>query len=430
VKVLLIAYEFPPILAAQSLRWLHLANELVAQGVQVEVLCPDVAPNPSFPLPLDCRVLVHRVWPGPFIGLGECASRRATVQRAIIGGPSTSVAQRKLSLLSQGYSIARKLLNRVVYPDIRSEWYFFARRKIKQLLNNNHYDIVLSSHEPAVDIFLGFYAKKLNIPWIVDLGDPLLTPYSPPWRRSIDLRVERCIVLRADHLVVTDDKVIELLVERHGSFLQEKSSTISQGFPAAVSEKIRNSNAKFSICFTGTFYADFRSPAQLATALRAVEDLNFQFHIIGNNDRFKKIFEGIRGVEFLGQKNHAECLAQQRKADLLINIGNVQNYQIPGKIYEYLGSGTPILHIQTSQSTDPGAALIHQTKAGVVVKNEYQEIAHALTTIHEKWMHDPEALLHGRDEGLIQSHTWEEKGKQYKKVLSSVAGKFLKEHGW
>lgn len=425
MKVLLIAYEFPPILAAQSLRWLHLANELVAQGVQVEVLCPDVAPNPSFPLPLDRRVLTHRVWPGPFIGLGEYASKRAAARRAMTDGLSPSVAPRKLSLLSRGYGIARDLLNRVVYPDVRSEWYFFARRKIKQLLVNNRYDIVLSSHEPAVDIFLGFYAKKMKLPWIVDLGDPLLTPYSPSWRRSIDLRVERRIVRHADHLVVTDDKVIELLVERHGSFLQEKSSTISQGFPAQISIERRHANAKFSICFTGNFYADFRNPAQLATALRAVEGLNFQFDIIGNNGRFKNLFEGVQGVEFLGQKNHGECLARQRKADLLINIGNVQNYQIPGKIYEYLGSGTPILHIQTSQSTDPGADLIKQTKAGVVVRNESQEIAHALTMLHQKWMHDPEALLHDRDEMLIQSHTWEQKGQQYKKVLSGVAGKFL-----
>ena len=423
MKLLLIAYEFPPILAAQSLRWLHLANELVAQGVQVEVLCPNVAPNPSFPLPLDRRVLTHRVWPGPFIGLGEYASRRAAARRAMTDGSSPTVALRKLSPLSRVYGIARDFLNHVVYPDIRSEWYFLARRKLKQLLRKNNYDIVLSSHEPAVDIFVGFYAKKMKIPWIVDLGDPLLTPYSPPWRRSIDLRLERRIMHGADHLVVTDDKVIELLVERHGSFLQEKSSTISQGFPAAVSTERRSANAKFSICFTGNFYADFRNPAQLATALRALEDLDFQFQIIGNNDRFKPLFEGIRGVEFLGQKSHGECLARQRKADLLINIGNVQNYQIPGKIYEYLGSGTPILHIQTSQSADPGASLINRAKAGVVVNNESQAIAHALTILHQKWMDDPEALLHDRDEMLIQSHTWEQKGRKYKKVLFSVAGK-------
>jgi len=420
VKVLLIAYEFPPILAAQSLRWLHLANELVAQGVQIEVICPDIAPNPAFPLLLDRRVITHRVWPGPFIGLGEYAAKRAAAQSASADAPSPAAGPVRLSLLARSYGIARDLLNRVVYPDIRSEWYFFARKKLKQLLAANHYDLVLSSHEPAVDIFLGFYAKKVKLPWVVDLGDPLLTPYSPRWRRAIDLRVERRIMRHADHLVVTDDKVIELLAERHGSYLRGKLSTISQGFPGSKPAERRGVNTRFSICFTGNFYSDFRNPAQLAEALRALDGIDFSFQIIGNNGRFKPLFEGVQGVEFLGQKNHSECLAWQRRADLLINIGNVQNYQIPGKIYEYLGSGTSILHIQTSDSTDPGAVLIKQTKAGVVVKNDSQDIVNALNTLHAQWMHDPSALVGGRDEALIQNHTWNQKAKRYQAVLSTL----------
>ena len=422
MKVLLIAYEFPPILAAQSLRWLHLANELVAHEVQIEVICPDIAPNPAFPLLLDPRVTTHRVWPGPFIGLGEYAAKRAAEQSSVSSGAASAAPSPspKLSLLSRGYGIARDLLNRVVYPDIRSEWYFFARKKLRQLLAANQYDIVLSSHEPAVDIFVGFYAKKVKLPWVVDLGDPLLTPYSPNWRKGIDLRVERRIMRHADHLVVTDDKVIELLVERHGPHLRDKLSTISQGFPGSKPAERRSVNTRFSICFTGNFYSDFRNPAQLAEALRALDGIDFSFQIIGNNGRFKPLFEGVQGVEFLGQKNHSECLAWQRRADLLINIGNVQNYQIPGKIYEYLGSGTSILHIQTSDSTDPGAVLIQQTKAGVVVKNDSQEIANALNTLHAQWMHDPSALVGGRDEALIQNHTLNQKAKRYQAVLSTL----------
>lgn len=420
MKVLLIAYEFPPILAAQSLRWLHLANELVAQGVHIEVLCPDIAPNPTFPLALDPRIVTHRVWPGPFIGLGEYAAKRAAAQSAAAKDSSSAAAPAPLSLLSRGYGIARDLLNRVVYPDIRSEWYFFARKKLKQLLTTNHYDIVLSSHEPAVDIFLGFYAKKVKLPWVVDLGDPLLTPYSPPWRRAIDLRVERRIMRHADHLVVTDDKVIELLVERHGALMRAKLSTVSQGFPAAVCIAPRRANTRFSICFTGNFYSDFRNPEQLAEALRALQGIDFSFQIIGNNGRFKPVFDGIHGVDFMGQRSHSDCLELQRRADLLINIGNVQNYQIPGKIYEYLGSGTPVLHIQTSDSTDPGAVLINQTRAGVVVKNDAQDIARALCSLHAQWIHDPSALVLGRDEILVQSHTWTNKAKQYQALLSRL----------
>src|SRR5690606_3006133 len=101
-----------------------------------------------------------------------------------------SLSAAKTALLSRAYGVARDMLNHVIYPDVRSEWYFFARKKLRLLLATNKYDFIVSSHEPFVDIFLGFFIRKKGIPWIVDLGDPLLTPYSPYWRRAIDLRVE------------------------------------------------------------------------------------------------------------------------------------------------------------------------------------------------------------------------------------------------
>ncbi len=420
MKILLIAYEFPPILAAQSLRWLHLGNELVGMDVHLEVLCPDMAPNQAFPLHLDDRVITHRVWPGPFIGLGEYAAKRSTSTPSRQEEAFVSRYLHKHSLLSRVYGIARDVLNRAVYPDIRSEWYFFARKKLQLLLASNQYDFVVSSHEPAIDIFLGFYAKKKGIFWIVDLGDPLLTPYSPSWRRAIDLRVERRIMRQADHVVVTDDKVIDLLAQRHGREIREKLSTISQGFPAAPPVLRVNSNARFTVCFTGNFYSDFRNPEQLAQALRSIKDIDFCFYIIGNNSRFKPAFEDIRGVQFLGQKNHADCLDWQRCSDLLINIGNVQDYQIPGKIYEYLGSGTPILHIQMSKSADPGAALIEETGAGVVVRNNAKDIALTIRNLHCQWERNPDVLLKGRRETLIQSHAWSNKAMMYRQLFNRL----------
>lgn len=422
MKILLIAYEFPPILAAQSLRWFHLANELVAQGIHMEVLCPDIAPNQAFPLKLDPRIMTYRVWPGPFIGLGEYAAKRAAAQPVALRGESAIEVSAKLSLLSRGYGIARDLLNRVVYPDIRSEWYFFARSKLKQLLAANKYDLVLSSHEPAVDVFLGFHAKKKGFPWIVDLGDPLLTPYSPSWRRAVDLRVERHIVRRADHLVVTDDKVIDLLVKRHGDGLRGKLTTISQGFSAVLPRLHEPRNVRFTVCFTGNFYSDFRNPAQLAEALRRMRGVNFGFYVIGNNGRFKELFEGVQGVEFLGQKSHSECLEWQRCSDLLINIGNVQGYQIPGKIYEYLGSGKPVLHIKTSIDDDPGAALIEQARAGVVVQNDAGDIALAFEKIYQIWLKNSGEFFLKRDEDLIGRHTWVNKAESYRRLFYSVGG--------
>ena len=46
LRILLIAYEFPPSPSPQSLRWAYLANRLVAAGHDVHVLAPDIGDGP------------------------------------------------------------------------------------------------------------------------------------------------------------------------------------------------------------------------------------------------------------------------------------------------------------------------------------------------------------------------------------------------
>ncbi len=57
MKILLVAYEFPPILAAQALRWFYLSNELAKLGVNVHVICPDISAEHAFPMDLDGRIV-------------------------------------------------------------------------------------------------------------------------------------------------------------------------------------------------------------------------------------------------------------------------------------------------------------------------------------------------------------------------------------
>ena len=45
-----------------------------------------------------------------------------------------------------------------------------------KLLQKNTYEYIISSYEPGVTILAGSLLKK-NSKWIVDLGDPVLTPY-------------------------------------------------------------------------------------------------------------------------------------------------------------------------------------------------------------------------------------------------------------
>lgn len=423
MKVLLIAYEFPPVLAAQSLRWFYLANGLAGAGVQVHVVCPDMPAAAPFPVGFHSAVVTHRVWAGPFVGISQGLALRAS-SGVQVQAASGALHHRPWSL--RAYQVARRVLDALVYPDVRTEWYPFARAKVNELLASGGFDAVISSHEPAVDLFVGLFAKRrYGLPWVVDMGDPLLTPYSPWWRRRLDLHVERRIVRQADAVWVTTSKVADLLAHRHGADIQARFVVIPQGFPvktSAGSDRSARTGAKMTLLFTGTFYRSFRNPEQLALSLRQLVDLPISFIVVGDNSAFASLFQGLPDVQFLGKRDHFDCLDLQRNADVLVNLGNVQDFQVPGKVYEYLGAGAPILHIQTGPA-DSSAELITLTGAGVVVQNQADTIAQALRRLHALWQGGNRAAAGGRRQDLIAEHAWPKRVERCLQSLRAVCAR-------
>lgn len=420
MRILVIAYEFPPIIAAQSLRWFYLAQELARIGVEVHVLCSSFpALDESCPVNFEPGIFLHRVWPGPFVGLSQRLVR-ATRSNAITGTLDTGNTQ---PFLLQSYRLTRKLLDQLLFPDLRTEWYPFACRRLHQLLINCRFDAVISSHEPGVDLLLGLWAQKqFKIKWIADLGDPILTPYSPSWRRKIDGWLENRVLRQADGVVLTNDRVSQLLCERHQfTDVSNKLVCIPQGFPKHQPFDHPKTNLLstgiMNIVFTGTFYHDFRNPLQFALALKDLCVNDIMMTVIGDNLDFIPTFAGISNVRFLGKINHFECLAAQREADLLLNIGNLQSYQLPGKIFEYLGAGKPILHIQTSED-DTGSDLVQELDAGLVVKNDCMAIMNGLQHLLELWRNHKLAQSFSPNPTAIAQYSWSARAKALLQFLT------------
>ncbi len=417
LRILLIAYEYPPVVAAQSLRWFYLSNELAGLGVEIQVLCPSFTALPAFPVPLHAGIVEHRVWPGPFIGLTQwLARRRGDAQET---APSL-LRHADRSLAFRLYRAIRQWLDRVLYPDVRSEWYPFARRRLKQLLAGNAYDAIISSHEPGVDLLLGLWAKKRHgINWIVDLADPLCAPYTPAWRRWLDTWVEALVIRRADRVVVTTEPLIDLLKTRHGLADGDKFACLPQAAPAlaATGSPPPLSPGKMSLVFTGNFYEQFRSPGAFAAALKELSCADITFTVAGDNDRFLPLFAGVDNVRFLGRLGHFACLDLQRRADVLLNIGNAQPYQMPGKLYEYLGAGKPILHLSLT-ADDPGAALLRGIGAGIVVDNDPPAIARALRQLLAAWRQDVSTMPGSPDAARLAPHTWRARAEQWLALIA------------
>ncbi len=421
MRVLLLAYEWPPITAAQALRWFYLANGLARRGVTVHVLCPAITSLQPYAVANHASIIEHRVWPGPFIGLAQWLAgppRTLETEGDTAPQPVTS------TLLMRAYKGMRFVLDRVLYPDVRTEWYPFAKRELKRLLRQYSFDVVISSHEPGVDLLLGLWLKRhAQLPWVVDLADPLCAPYSPRWRRWFDAWFENLVLRKADRVILTNDELRTVLTRRQAVNMSDKFVTIAQGAPdelPACPGKFRHAADRLHIVFTGNFYQDFRSPEEFAHALRTCNTDTMRVTIAGDNGRFAPLFQGIPGVELLGKIGHFDCLALQASADLLLNIGNKQDYQLPGKIFEYLVAGKAILHLRGS-STDPAVPILQGVQSTFVVDNQRASIAAALGEIVDHWKGGTLTVAPAEVERSKAMHGWSARVDVLERLLRDVA---------
>src|SRR5690606_32512551 len=355
MRLLLIAYEFPPSPSPQSLRWTYLVRELALQGHEVHVLTVDLGgETPGLP-ELPDSVRIHRTFPGPLRGalaLHRDYRLRNPRKTAPASSPASAMqstapvtALRPPRNWKQRVSEAVQALAGVLhFPDIRGEWRRHGRRALRRLLAELQPDLVISSHEPATTLELGLDVRRAGIPWVADLGDPVLAPYTPRRWRPRSQRLERAVFRHAAHVILTNPKAMQQMLERHGS--AAPMSVLTQGFdltpaPLDVGAGLFDPD-RLELLYTGSLYA-FRRIDVLLASLRCDPRIRLSIAAVTVPESLLAAARAAPDqLRLLGFLPHRQALALQRQADVLVNIANDDPAQIPGKFYEYLGARRPV----------------------------------------------------------------------------------------
>jgi glycosyltransferase involved in cell wall biosynthesis len=250
---------------------------------------------------------------------------------------------------------------------------FIARNKIEK---------IITTGPPHSIHLIGLRLKKMNpsLKWIADFRDPwsdwdLLDTLSlTSWARKRHQYLEKQVLTNADRVIT----IAPFHVNRFEILSGRKIDLITNGFDEDDFKGIVSlKNEKFIIRHVGVV-DELRDPRPIMEAIKLIcqSDSEMANHIaiefVGKvNSAFKEYVQHdqhLSGItRFLDQVPHDKLLGLYGSTDLQLLVlahTAIAPGNLPGKFFEYLASGKPILGIGPVQGD--AAEVLQQTQAGVI----------------------------------------------------------------
>ncbi|MDH7516224.1 MAG: glycosyltransferase family 4 protein, partial [Bacteroidota bacterium] len=286
-------------------------------------------------------------------------------------------------------------------PDARMGWLRTAIREGLRIIDVEGVDALYSSSPPYTCALIARALKRrTGLPWVAGFRDPwrgfLSAPkrwFLPDW---IERHMEYSVFRECDRMEVAWVGILKDFHAKYPTVPIGKVHHLPNGFDSADFPTVEIiEDKRFVVTYTGSLYGK-RNPA---TFLSAVEKLarqgdvdlsSLRLQFIGRfGEDILRMLENPflqPAVEVKGYLPHAESIRHlfQSHALLLIVDDYPGNEEIvPGKVYEYIGAGKPIIAL-----APPGAVedVIRETRSGRVVRSDdVQGIARVFLEYYRAW---------------------------------------------
>jgi glycosyltransferase involved in cell wall biosynthesis len=295
-----------------------------------------------------------------------------------------------LAVLSRllGKGLFKALTSR--FPFLRDDpcWTLSVSRAGKKLVRGHAVDAVYST-SPIINTHMAAAAvqRSTGLPWIADFRDIWADASSVGEGNHRILkkrmREERFVVERADHIICCTEIMKDHFIDRY-SMRPEDISVVYNGFDPDDFPKTEDDTTpaiakkQIEIIHSGSFYGVFTPE-------------HFLLGMVGMYARFPEWRERLR-VRFIGRMDaaiedrirvllgdtavfdgyvpHEKAVAAVMSADIALVVRphrEISFMSAPGKIFEYLAAGTPIL---AAVPEGEAARIVRETGAGAVVTEE------------------------------------------------------------
>ena len=339
-RILIVTHQFLPFVSPRTTRWSYLIDELVGKGNKVTVLS---GTNPEN---------IVENYDVIYFGNKKFSSNIRRVRQESNDSANNLFKKNIYSILKKIY---RFLFKTFSWPDYAMFWAVTIFRNRKRI--NDNYDIIISVSLPFTSHLCAYILKKrIHADWYMDIGDPFTLKINSPENNKIiysflNKIYERKFYKIASKIIFTHKEVAEL----HENKFNIDKSKIVIGYPiSTVNEQNLNiaSNYNYKVTpikigYFGAFTKSVREPNNYINNIvnPFFEDVEHKWYI---NQESKKYFASIKKTslhKFIDIVQRKEALKiMVNEIHILLSIGNLNKYQMPSKVIEYLSLGKPVLH--------------------------------------------------------------------------------------
>jgi glycosyltransferase involved in cell wall biosynthesis len=400
-RVMILCYFFPPLAGGGVHRVLSFARYLPANGWDCTVVCAGEhdywVTDSSLAAEVPAATEVIRV------AGGSALSALLRVTRATPGRRS-----------GRAFGSLRRLSDWWLLPDSYIGWARRATQAASRRIAAGGIDVVLSSSPPdSVHLAARALQRRHRLPWVADFRDPwiALSFRTPPsaWHRARQAALEREVLEHADAVQVASTTHRRTLGHASGAqidgarvthlpngwedasspFVTTASSQVDRA--AAAGGSVAAPAERFTLVWTGTL----SQMPDTDVFLEAVHEVlkrqpaarrTLRARLAGPFESWhadRAVALGLTGiVDFPGPLPHADSRALQRGADaLLLWKPRGAPTMVPGKLYEYLAAGRPILAVLPAE--DEAAELARRGGAVVTAPGDREALA---AEIERRWL--------------------------------------------
>ena len=431
-SVLLICYYFPPIGGGGVPRALKMAKYLGDFGWDVHVLTVDpvyhatLDPTLLAQLPADVRIhrarelqIIPRRGASPETtasakkktGNRPAGDSQSASAQAPKGQPSAAEVQAapRSSLTSQIKQQVVGLLKKVkpylLIPDDQILWMPQALKLGREIMRREKIDVIFSTSGPVTNHLIAKrLAGEFGCKWVADFRDPWtqnMHTSGIAWRERLEERMEESVMAQADAITTVTATFAENFRAKHGSRVR-RMELIYNGFDQEDFIGLTPEHAapgKFHAVYAGILYQK-RNPRLLLQAIQELieegkverQDLLLSFAGVFDYPGYSENRDCVEAlglgdiVRVLGNLPHKEALGLMKGADALLLIGDVSpdaGAYIPGKLYEYMGIGKPILALNKAGEA---TGIIETFRLGQVADPEDKDaIKQAYYRLYREW---------------------------------------------